>query len=113
MELLFDREQIHYFERVADVTLCQEETLEAIVPDACPDILRIVQVCGQAYLTGKQAREGAAGVSGTVRASILYQPEGGEGLKCMEASLPFSAQAEASGFTSQGQVTAAVRLRWA
>ena len=48
MELLFDREQIHYFERVADVTLCQEETLEAIVPDACPDILRIVQVCGQA-----------------------------------------------------------------
>jgi len=113
MELLFDREQIRYFERVADVTLCQEETLEAIVPDACPDILRIVQVCGQAELTGKQAREGVASVSGTVRASVLYQPEGGEGLKCMEVSLPFTAQVEASGFTSEGQVTAAVRLRWA
>ena len=111
MELLFDREQLRCFERLADVTLCQEETLETIVPDACPDILRIVQVCGQAYLTGKQAREGTASVSGCVRASILYQPEDGEGLKCMETSLPFAAQAEAPGFTSQGQVSAAVRLR--
>lgn len=113
MELLFDREQIHYFERVANVTLCQEETLEAIVPDACPDILRIVQVCGQAYLTGKQARDGSASVSGAIKASVLYQPEDGESLKCMEASLPFTAQTEAPGFTSHGQVTAAVRLRWA
>ena len=76
----FERDTIISYDTVAEVTLCQEETLESIVPDACPDILRIVDVCGQATLSGKQAREGVAQVTGMVRASILYQPEGGGGL---------------------------------
>ena len=37
MELEFDRDVIHCWEIAADGTLCQEETLETIVPDACPD----------------------------------------------------------------------------
>lgn len=113
MELEFDRDVIHCWEIAADGTLCQEETLETIVPDACPDILRIVAVCGQATLNGKQAREGAAAVSGSVRAVLLYQPEEGGGLRRMEAALPFSAQMEAPGLTEQGQVHACVRLRGA
>lgn len=113
MELEFDRDVIHCWEIAADGTLCQEETLETIVPDACPDILRIVAVCGQATLNGKQAREGAAAVSGSVRAVLLYQPEEGGGLRRMEAALPFSAQLEAPGLTEQGRVHACVRLRGA
>lgn len=113
MELEFDRDVIHCWEIVADGTLCQEETLETIVPDACPDILRIVAVCGQAALNGKQAREGTAAVSGSVRAVLLYQPEEGGGLRRMEAALPFSVQLEAPGLTEQGQVQACVRLRGA
>ena len=57
MELEFDRDVIQGYEVLADGTVCQEETLESIVPDACPDILRIVAVCGQAALNGKQARD--------------------------------------------------------
>ena len=85
MELEFDRDVIQGCEVLADGTVCQEETLESIVPDACPDILRIVAVCGQAALNGKQAKEGMAQASGTVRAVILYQPEAGGGLRRMEA----------------------------
>ena len=88
MELELKRDAIHCFETVADVTICQEETQEAIVPDACPDILRIVEVCGQACLTGKQAREGMATVSGMVRASVLYLPETGGGPGCGDQGLP-------------------------
>ncbi len=95
------------------MTLCQEETLESIVPDACPDILRIVDVCGQATISGKQAREGVAQVTGMVRASILYQPEGGGGLRRMEVGLPFTCQAEAPGLTERGTVLASPRLRGA
>ena len=95
----FERDTIINYDTVAEVTLCQEETLESIVPDACPDILRIVDVCGQATLSGKQAREGVAQVTGMVRASILYQPEGGGGLRRMEVGLPFTCQAEAPGLT--------------
>ena len=95
MELEFDRDVIQGYEVLADGTVCQEETLESIVPDACPDILRIVAVCGQAALNGKQAKEGMAQASGTVRAVVLYQPEAGGGLRRMEAALPFTAQLEA------------------
>lgn len=113
MELEFDRDVIHCYETVIDMTLCQEETLESIVPDACPDILRIVEVCGQAMLTGKQVREGMALVTGKVRAYILYQPEAGGGMRRMEVSLPFTCQAEAPGLTDTGTVSACPRLRWA
>ena len=57
MDLEFDRDVIQGCEVLADGTVCQEETLESIVPDACPDILRIVAVCGQAALNGKQAKD--------------------------------------------------------
>lgn len=107
----FERDTIINYDTVAEVTLCQEETLESIVPDACPDILRIVDVCGQATLSGKQAREGSAQVTGMVRASILYQPEGGGGLRRMEVGLPFTCQAEAPGLTERGTVLASPRLR--
>ena len=109
----FERDTIVSYETAAEVTLSQEETLESIVPDACPDILRIVDVCGQATLSGKQAREGAAQVTGMVRASILYQPEGGGGLRRIEVGLPFTCQAEAPGLTERGTVLACPRLRWA
>jgi len=113
MELEFERDTIIDHETVANVTLCQEETLESIVPDACPDILRIVDVCGQATLSSKQAREGSAQVSGMVRASILYQPEGAGGLRRMEVGLPFTCQAEAPGLTERGTIFACPRLRCA
>ena len=109
----FERDTIISYETVAEVTVCQEETLESIVPDACPDILRIVDVCGQATLSGKQAREGTAQVTGMVRASILYQPEGSGGLRRMTVSLPFTCQAEAPGLTDRGTVLACPRLRCA
>ena len=71
------------YRQVLDTAVTQEETLESIVPDACPDILRIVDVYGQATLSGKQAREDLAVVNGMVRVAILYQPEGGSGLRRM------------------------------
>ena len=113
MELEFDRDVIRGYQVLAEGTVCQEETLETIVPDACPDILRIVAVSGQATLNGKQARDGAAEAGGSVRAVVLYQPEGGEGLRRLEAALPFSVQLDAPGLTEQGTVQACVHLRGA
>ncbi|MFQ7854109.1 MAG: hypothetical protein ACLRIS_02130 [Flavonifractor plautii] len=38
MELELDRTQRSGYEAVLDTAVCREETLESIVPDACPDI---------------------------------------------------------------------------
>ena len=113
MELEFERDTLQGYDTVAELTLCQEETLESIVPDACPDILRIVDVCGQAMLHSKQVKNGAAELGGLVRAVILYEPDGGAGLRRMEVGLPFRCQAEAPGLTEQGRVLARPRLRCA
>lgn len=113
MELEFERDTIISYDTVAQVTLCQEESLESIVPDACPDILRIVDVYGQATLRGKQAKEGIAQANGMVQAVILYQPEGASGLRRMEVELPFTGQTEAPGLTERGIVLASPRLRCA
>jgi len=111
MELEFELDSLRYYDRLAETTLCQEETLESIVPDACPDILRIVDVWGESELGDRQAREDCAVVSGTVRAVILYQPEEGELLRRMEVSLPFTCQLEAKGLTERGIIQASPRLR--
>ncbi len=111
MELEFDRNTMIYYETVANMTVCQEETLESIVPDACPDILRIVDVCGQATLNSKQAKERTAVVSGMVRASILYQPENCSGLRRMEVGIPFTCQVDVPNLTERGTVLASPRLR--
>ena len=111
MELEFEREHLHDYETVLDTTLCQEETLEAIVPDACPDIRRIVDCRGQVCLAGKQAGDGSAEVKGVIRAAVLYQPEGGTALKKLELSLPFSCRAECAAMTQAAEIVAAPRLR--
>lgn len=79
MELEFDRDVIHCWEIAADGTLCQEETLETIVPDAWSGH----PPHRGGMRTGDTEREagpgGAAAVSGSVRAVLLYQPEEGGG----------------------------------
>ena len=111
MELEFNREILQSYHIAVQTAVCQEETLESIVPDACPDILSILDVSGQAFLTGKQARKGLAEAEGTIRAVILYRPDSGTGLRKMEVTLPFRCQAEAPELTERGIVCAAPRLR--
>ena len=111
MELALNREHINCWEMVLDTALYQEETMESIVPDACPDILRIIDASGQVCLSGKMIREGSVTISGTVRAWIFYQPDGGDGLCRMEVKLPFTVQTEAAGLHSQGQAIAQPFLR--
>lgn len=114
MELELCRETVSCFETVRHTTVYQEETQEAIVPDACPDILRILDTRGQAFLTGKQVRDGMVSVTGFVRASVFYLPEEPERApRRLEITLPFTCQSEAPGLKSQGIVLASPRLRWA
>ena len=90
MELELDRTQLSGYEAVLDTTVFHEETLEMIVPDACPDILRICDTEGKVFLKSKEAQEGRVEVSGTVRAAILYLPDGEEGMRRVEATLSFT-----------------------
>lgn len=111
MELKLEQEYINGFMPMLETELTQEETLEAIVPDAYPDILRVVDCGGQVILTGKDVHDGDVSVTGTVRAWMLYQPEDGQSIRHMELTIPFTARTMAPGADSGCRCVAQPRLR--
>lgn len=106
MELELNRTHLAGYEAVLDTELFQEETLETIVPDACPDILRLVDTQGTALLKSKTAMDGRVTLTGTARLTVLYLPEGGEHLCSLEVNVPFSISAEGKNVRSGCAVTA-------
>lgn len=80
MELELERNELSCYDTVLDTCVFPEETMEMIVPDACPDILRLVDTCGTVLMKSKEAQDGRAEAAGTVCCAVLYQPEGGGGI---------------------------------
>ncbi|MBE6973058.1 MAG: DUF3794 domain-containing protein [Ruminococcaceae bacterium] len=103
MELKLEWEHINGYEMLLDSGIYQEETLETIVPDACPDILRIVDAGGQICLSGKNVYDGGVSASGTVKGWVVYQPEGGDDLCRVAVQIPFDGQLEVPGLQSNGR----------
>lgn len=102
---------IRYFETVLEGNTVKEETADIIVPDMYPDISRIVDASGLAVIKEKSAREDRAEVFGVVRANVLYVPEGEQGLKKMDVSLPFSHVFESRSITSDSRILAKATLQ--
>jgi len=110
MEFELERIQMNGYDALLDATLRAEETQEMIVPDACPDILRIVDTDGKALLGSKTVTDGRVEVSGTIQATVLYLPDGESGLRHLEVSLPFTCAADARELGPACKVVAAVRM---
>lgn len=94
MELELNRTHLTGYDTILDTTVFQEETLETIVPDASPDILRLVDTQGKILLKSKTASDGQVTLTGTARLTVLYLPDGGTGPCRMEVSIPFNIMAE-------------------
>jgi hypothetical protein len=101
MELQLKRNQINCFESVLHMTMLQEETAEMIVPDACPDILRIADTEGIACIRNKEAKAGVAQIDGIVKTTVLYVPDGTVGLQRLPLQIPFSCKIEHAGIVPQ------------
>ena len=95
MELELKMDGLDGYEAGGELTLTQEETAETIVPDYCPDIARIIETTGRVELHSREVRDGRGEVSGAVRVTVLYTPEGEGGVRGLELTLPFTAETEA------------------
>lgn len=110
MELELNRTHLTGYETVLDTTVFQEETLETIVPDACPDILRLVDTQGKIFLKGKATSDGRVTLTGTARLAVLYLPDGQAGPCRVEVNIPFSVSAEDRRIKSGCLVVAVPRV---
>ena len=113
MELELEQDVIVCYELAGQASACREETQEAIVPDACPDILRLADVCAQAFVSRWEIKEGQASVIGSIQATVLYIPESGHLIRKMEVKLPFTVHIELPGLTADSVLEVSARLRCA
>ena len=97
MDLEWKKSALDAFAIGAEQAVTQEETAETVVPDYCPDIARIIDAEGRAFLHRREVSGGRAEVSGVVRLTLLYVPDGEGGIRSLALSLPFTAQAEGMG----------------
>jgi hypothetical protein len=105
------RETLRYAENVLREARGAEETAEVIVPDALPDILRIVGTDAEITVRSKETSEGRVSVSGAILATVIYAPEGGGAPRRINAELPFAISAEGERVTPACRVTARMATR--
>ncbi|MBR2916717.1 MAG: DUF3794 domain-containing protein [Clostridia bacterium] len=82
---------------------------DLIVPDAKPDVAKILQVSGRAVITQKSVQQDKAYIQGVIRLTVVYIPEGG-GIKSIFTCLDFSNVIDAKGADSSGHIWAEADL---
>lgn len=89
MELTFTKTACPCLRKVVSQVQTQEQTQEVRLPDAMPDIGKILGSWGQVLIRSKEWRGNAMAVSGGVMTWVLYAPEDGTQAKSIEAWIPF------------------------
>lgn len=110
MDLTLNKIPMEGYACPLDTVVYQEETQESIVPDACPDILSVVATEARAQLTRKESLDGKVEAAGCARVTVLYLPDGEEGPRCLELSIPFRCAVNAPGMTGGSPVTVVPRV---
>lgn len=111
MELQFHKTPLQGLQLVKREVRNLEQTQELRLPDGMPDIGRVLGAWGQVLLRSKEWRSGSAVVSGGVQTWVLYQPEGGGNVQCVQLWIPFQAKWELPDSVSEGTISAICHLR--
>ncbi len=92
MELELQKEQFTCYQAAPQLCGTQEETMETIVPDYCPDIARIVDASGCLFLRSREVTDGKVSISGSVKMTLLYMAE--EGIRALDYTIPLECSIE-------------------
>lgn len=110
MNLDLKSEKINYVKPIFSRRFSHEEILEVIVPDAQPDVLRVVNTEGVPYLRSKDADTGRVTATGVVECVVLYIPEDGEGLRKLEINVPYTVSADGGEITADSLIVAEITV---
>ncbi len=89
MEIKFNKTVCPCLRKVTSQVQTQEQTQELRLPDAMPDIGRVLGSWGQVLIRSKEWRGNAMSVSGGVMAWVLYAPEDGTAPRSVDVWIPF------------------------
>ncbi len=112
MELNLKKENLEYFEAVAETPFSFETTQEAIVPDYCADVARIVDTTGCVLVHNKELTpDGRIEANGVVKATVLFVPDTGKDVCALHLSVPFHNYCEGRDLNSCANYTVRGSLR--
>lgn len=108
MELI--KKDLKYYEAVIEKQVSHQESADMIVPDSLPDISKISGASGNVFINEVTAQNGRLLISGAVKASIFYTPEGEARVKTLDVPINFVHIEEAAGIdeTSIASVSAQI-----
>ena len=92
MELQFKKKPLECLQCVMEAVRAQEQTQEVKLPEAMPDVAKVLGTWGQCVLRGKEWRGGYMGASGGVTVWVLYAPEDGTFPRVVETWIPWQLQ---------------------
>ena len=95
MELDFQETQVEYLNRILCDTVIFEQTADIVVPDALPDIDRVVDAFGTVLIRSEECSAGSAAAAGVVQAGVLFVGEDGT-VGNIPAEIPFSVRRDFS-----------------
>ena len=96
MELVFQENQVEYLNRILCDTVIFEQTADVVVPDALPDIDRVVDAFGTVLIRTEECTAGSAAAAGAVQAGVIFVGEDGS-VQTVPAEIPFSARRDFPG----------------
>lgn len=90
-----------------------ELTQEIRLTDGMPDMGRVIGCWGQVILRGKEWNRDTAAMSGGVMVWVLYAPEDGSAVRCVDSWIPFQMEWDLPDNTQEGTVRIWCRCRFA
>jgi len=91
---------------VFETTLLQEETMEMIVPDSRPDILKVISSDAKIMLSGKDTDVGRASVRGVAEVDALCLGDDGHTPVPLHMTIPFTASVTSEDLSSDTKTVA-------
>ena len=111
MEIQFDKIPVEYLQKLNDGLRTQEQTLEVRLSEGMPDIGRVLGAWGQVIVRGKEWNGDHMAVSCGVMAWVLYTPEDEEGVRNVEAWLPFTMKWDLPNTPHDGKILISCQLK--
>jgi len=112
MEIQFKKEDLSWLHCPVGDVRNMEQTQEIKLTDGMPDIGRVLAAWGQPVLRSKEWNPDSFGISGGVKVWVLYAPEDGSTVRCLEGWIPFAMQWDLPPRTPEGQIRVLMRTRF-
>jgi len=112
MELKLKQDVLTYLEAAAAAPVSFETMQEAIIPDSCADAERIIDTSGTVLLHSRELlADGRLELTGVIRASVLFVPEGTGDVQALHLSIPMHTYCDGKHLASCETFTVSLRLK--